>query len=821
MIEEKLQNNIIYEKICFHCGQNCLGSEISLGDKYFCCAGCKTVYEILYQNNLCQYYNIEKNPGNKINKNVSTNNFEFLDDPDVKEKLVSFSDGEYTIATFFISQMHCSSCIWLLENLYKFNSGIIQSQVNFVQKQLTIRYSEKNTSLKKVVELLNSIGYMPELNFSDLVIDERKRESSISKKLYYKIGIAGFCFGNIMLLSFPEYLSFVNNIDTFLRRVFAYVITVLSLPVFFYCSSEYFNSAYKSLKRKVINIDFPLSLGIAVLFLRSLYEILFNMAPGYMDSLAGLVFFLLIGKLFQEKTFETLNFERSYKSYFPVSVTIKKDNKEFSIAASKLQIGDTMIIRNDELVPSDAVLMKGKGYFDYSFVTGESKIIEKQTGDVIYAGGRQKGQAIELEVIKETSQSYLTQLWNQDFSKKNENKLVVLSNVISKYFTIVVLFIAFTASLFWMHYSLSVALNVLTSVLIVACPCALALSTPFTFGNTLRIFGRNKFYLKNTSVVEKLANIDSIVFDKTGTITNSEQSTITFSGRPLSHAEEVLVSSALRNSSHPLSRYIFAQLNTDALIDADYYNEIPGKGIESIIANNKVSIGSKDFVFADALEATDKFNTDKCNNVISEAIDTTVFISINGKNNGFYKISNSYREALEEVINALKNYKLSVLSGDNSGEMIRLKKIFKEASTLLFRQAPEDKLNYISSLQLKGQRVLMIGDGLNDAGALLKSDVGISISEDITNFSPACDAILDSTSFSKIGSFLDFSKSNLGIIKLNFIISLLYNIAGLSFAIKGNLSPIVAAVLMPLSSVTAVTFTTLATNFMAKRKGLL
>lgn len=821
MIEEKLQNNTTSEKICFHCGQDCLGTGISLGDKYFCCAGCKTVYEILYQNNLCQYYNIQKNPGNQINKNVSTSNFEFLDDTDVKEKLVSFSDGEYTIVTFFIRQMHCSSCIWLLENLYKFNSGIIQSQVNFIQKQLTIRYLEKITSLKKVVELLNSIGYMPELNFGDLVLGERKKESSVSQKLYYKIGIAGFCFGNIMLLSFPEYLSFVNNIDTFLRQVFGYVIIMLSLPVFFYCSSEYFSSAYKSLKRKIINIDFPLSLGIAVLFLRSLYEILFNMAPGYMDSLSGLVFFLLIGKLFQAKTYETLNFERSYKSYFPLSVTIKKENKEFSIAASKLQIGDTMIIRNDELVPSDAVLMKGKGYFDYSFVTGESKIVEKQTGDVIYAGGRQKGQVIELEVIKETSQSYLTQLWNQDFSKTNENKLVALSNVISKYFTIVVLFIAFIAALFWMNYSLSVALNVLTSVLIVACPCALALSTPFTFGNTLRIFGRNKFYLKNTSVVEKLANIDSIVFDKTGTITNSDHSTITFSGRPFSQAEEVLVSSALRNSSHPLSRYIFSQLNSGALIDADYYHEIPGKGIEAIIANNKVLIGSKNFVFDDALEATDKINTDKFNIVVSEAIDTTVFISINGMKNGFYKISNSYREALDEVINALKNYKLSVLSGDNSGEMTRLRKIFKEGSTLLFRQAPEDKLNYISSLQLKGQSVLMIGDGLNDAGALLKSDVGISVSEDIANFSPACDAILDSASFSKIGDFLDFSKSNLGIIKLSFFLSLLYNIAGLSFAIKGNLSPIVAAVLMPLSSVTAVAFTTLATNFLAKRKGLL
>jgi Cu+-exporting ATPase len=275
--EELLKEKITTKTLCYHCSEECSDDSIRINDKIFCCNGCKTVYELLDQNNLCTYYSIEQSPGN-TRKYYTKRNYDFLDDEDLKQKLIEFSDGKKTNVAFSIPQMHCSSCIWILENLYKLDNGIISSRVNFLQKKLFITFAEKFTSLKKIVELLDSLGYEPLLNL------DAKNETAVYneyKNLYYKIGIAGFSFGNIMLLSFPEYLS-INVVEhSELKQIFSYINILLSLPVFFYSSNDYFISAWKGLKKKIVNIDVPLALGIFVLFLRSIYDIIFLGGAGY------------------------------------------------------------------------------------------------------------------------------------------------------------------------------------------------------------------------------------------------------------------------------------------------------------------------------------------------------------------------------------------------------------------------------------------------------------------------------------------------------------------------------------------------------------
>ena len=486
-------------------------------------------------------------------------------------------------------QMHCSSCIWLLENLFKINPAIIHSEVNFLKKNVTVKFNPQKISLKGTVELLTSIGYEPQINLEDA---EDKKLQSTNKKLIYKIGITGFCFGNIMLLSFPEYLN-INMSDSFFIKFFGWLNLFLSLPVFFYSSSDYFISAFKGLRKKILNIDVPISLGILVLFLRSAVEVVTQTGAGYFDSMTGLVFFLLIGKLFQNKTYETLNFERNYKSYFPLSVILKKDESEVSIPVSKLNVGDRIIIRNNEIIPADSVLFGGEGNIDYSFVTGESKLSPKVLGELVYAGGKQIGSAIELEVIKEVSQSYLTQLWNNEaFKNRAESNFATISNKVSKYFTIAILSIALASFLFWLPNSIHTALNVFTAVLIVACPCALALSIPFTLGNTIRIFGKNKFYLKNVHVIEELAKINQIVFDKTGTITQTTQSKIKFIGPELTELNSIMIKSLVKNSTHPLSKKIYDSLDCQANLNVNSFKEMQGKGIEGEILGKQIKLGS-------------------------------------------------------------------------------------------------------------------------------------------------------------------------------------------------------------------------------------
>jgi P-type Cu+ transporter len=804
-LPEQLSNTVETKLNCYHCGEDCPDDNYKIDEKVFCCNGCKTVFEMLRSNDLCDYYAYEENPG--LKKNESVRNYTYLDDADLQEKLIDFTDGNITTITFFIPQMHCSSCIWILENLYKFDPGIVESKADFLKKKVSIKYSPQNILLSKVVELLDSIGYEPNLN---LEAEEKEVSSSQTKKLYYKIGIAGFCFGNIMLLSFPEYLSIVDTVTDEIKQIFSFLNLILALPVFFYSSSEYFVSAYKGLKKKFINIDVPIAIGISILFFRSVIEIILQTGVGYFDSLAGLVFFLLIGRLFQNKTYDTLNFERNYKSYFPIVVTTIKDGKEETIPLDKLNVGQRLIIKNNELIPTDSVLIKGSANIDYSFVTGEAAAIERKNGDLIYAGGKQTGGLIELETVKQVSQSYLTELWNDKvFTDKRESRTTSLANIVSKYFTFIVLTIAAATAVYWLLNDPAITFDAVTAILIVACPCALALSTPFTLGNTMRIFGRNKFYVKNTATVENLANVNSIVFDKTGTITDASEAEVKYEGDELSNNDKSVLKSLVRNSSHPLSRKIFEYLEVKSDKKIENFAEVPGKGLEANIEGRFVKLGSENFVNPQA--------------PISETgITTEVFVSFNNRVIGIFKFYNSYRSSLKEIISKFKNkFALSILSGDNESERERLKDIFPQKTNILFNQSPHDKLNYISSLQSKNKNILMIGDGLNDAGALAKSDVGISISENVNNFSPACDSILDSRSFGMLADFISFSKLSKQIIIASFIISFLYNLIGLFFAVQGVLSPLIAAILMPLSSISVVVFTTLTTTTFAKIRGLL
>jgi Cu+-exporting ATPase len=794
------------EMLCFHCGDFCKDKSIHKEEKLFCCQSCKIVYEILQENNLCRYYDIDNKPG--ISPSIRSEvKYEYLDEENTKRQLLDFSDGKISTASFDIPQMHCSSCIWLLENFYKLDPGVTHSQVNFPEKKFTFKFLEEKTSLRKIAELLDSIGYEPMIN---LDATERKSRDLYSKKLYYKIGIAGFCFGNIMLLSFPEYLGIDKLTDPMFYKLFGYLNLILSLPVFFYSSSEYYISAYKGLRSKIINLDFILFLGILVLFIRSVVEIITQSAAGYMDSMTGLVFFLLIGKVFQSKTYESMSFERTYKSYFPLSITILKSGIQSTVPLAKLRVGDRMVIRSGEIIPADSILFKGDGNIDYSFVTGESMSTQKVMGEIIYAGGRQIGSAIELEVLKDVSQSYLTQLWNSDtFTKAEESRLQTFSNVISKYFTIAILFLAVAAAAYWMPVSFDMAMNVFTAVLIVSCPCALALAIPFTYGNVMRIFGRNKFYIKNTNVIEKLSNITTVVFDKTGTITQNKKSVITFEGRELNEFELTLVKSLSSQSTHPLSRKIFDFLERyDSKEVVDYY-EYVGKGVAGGIEGLDVKMGSEEYV-------TNKSADEKYSSDISSS---RVYLSINDVVLGYFSISNSYRNGLAEVIQKLEQgYSLHLLSGDNESERNYLQSYFKDPLQMYFKQTPENKLKYIKALQFEGENVLMIGDGLNDAGALKQSDIGISISEDVSNFSPACDGILNSDEFNNLPNIIKFSKDSFKIIIFSFGVSFVYNLLALGIAIDGLLKPIVAAILMPVSSISVVVFCVVSTNYFARRR---
>ncbi|MGC4042059.1 MAG: heavy metal translocating P-type ATPase metal-binding domain-containing protein [Flavobacterium sp.] len=784
---------------CFHCGLDIDPVvEILFDDKQFCCAGCKTVYEIFSSNGLGSYYDFEVSPGaTPLDNNTK---YDFLDNGKIAAKLLQFDEGTTQIVALHIPHIHCSSCIWILENLRKLEPQITASQVNFHEKTVRITFNAEKVSLKEIVLLLCHIDYEPYISLEQY---DSKKEIQ-DKSLTYKLGVAFFCFGNIMLLSFPEYFEMKEFWLDQYKGFFRTLICLLSLPSFFYSASGYYVAAYKSLRAKMLNIEIPIALGIVIMFVRSLADIIFDFGPGFFDSLAGLIFFMLLGKSFQVKTYRFLSFERDYKSYFPVAVTRIANNAEENIPIHEIEATNRLLIRNQELIPADGILLSKSASIDYSFVTGESVPVNKVSGDKIFAGGRLNGAVIEMEALQSVSQSYLTQLWsNEVFEKKITRKFETITNTVSSYFTPILILIAIIGFSYWIFFDTNTAFNVFTAVLIVACPCALALTAPFTLGNVLRIFGREKLYLKNATVIEQLSKIDTIVFDKTGTITSGKLSGIAYEGEALSDTQILWVKNTVRASNHPLSRMLYDELPLSRIIAVDDFEEISGKGIRATIDGNTILIGSAKFV-----GITTEGNS----------LQTKVYIKINDNIMGKYIFRNEYRAGLSDLFARLgKNYAIKILSGDNEGEKPVLEQLLPKGSELVFNQKPEQKLEFIHQLQEKGRSVLMIGDGLNDAGALAQANVGIAISENVNVFSPACDAILDASVLNRLDQQLKLSKNAMLTIKMSFALSLLYNVVGLAFALTGNLLPLVAAIIMPLSTVTIISFVTVASNFFARR----
>lgn len=783
---------------CYHCGEDCKADTIQAYDKSFCCSGCKMVYEILDQNGMCDYYSISQNPGTTQKFKVREDKFSFLDDEKIASSLIQFRDEGRTHVNFYLPQIHCSSCLWLLENLHRLADAVISSKVDFERKEVDIVFDHRRISLRKVAELLTAIGYEPYLSFNDM--GKQMPRANMSK--VYKLGVAGFCFANIMLMSFPEYLG-IDAKERDLLILFRYANLLLSLPVFFYSATEFYTSAWKSLKHRFLNIDAPIVLAVWVTFARSLYEVLSGTGGGYFDSMSGIVFFMLAGRVLQDTTYRQLSFERDYTSYFPIAVTKIEAQTQQAVALHDIRLNDTLLIHNEELIPADGILTRGKAVIDYSFVTGESVPVEKEMGEIVYAGGKQIGSNIEILVIKEVAQSYLTKLWNKEEEgpdKTWENSFV---HLLSRYFTWIVFAIAIFGAAYWYVNDAARIWNVVTAVLIIACPCALLLSNTFTNGNILRRLGRNHFYLRNAQVIEDIASSDCIVFDKTGTLTTGRYNNIQYEGDALTDEQKYQLGVLASQSTHPLSKAIALWAGNTTNRKVLNYKEVPGYGIEGIVDGVMILLGSHSFVKQEKSKTQDN---------------SVVYIAFENEVTGKFSFRNQYREEVPDLLKLLgTKYHLAVLSGDNAGEKNFLRNLLGTETTLLFNQDPADKLNAIKLLQGSGKKVMMVGDGLNDAGALQQANVGIAISENNNHFTPASDAILSAEELPKLYRYIKLCKANKKVVMAAFVISILYNLIGIFFAVQGVLSPMIAAILMPCSSISILLITFGFSNYYSYR----
>ena len=784
----------------------------------FCCQGCQFVHDLLAENGLTQFYDLSRHPGVKVRQAGKLEKWTYLDEPALQQRLLDFTDGKMSRITLHIPAIHCVACVWLLENLFRLHPGIGKSQVNFPRREVAVSFAAGKLKLSELVALLVSVGYEPQLTLGEL---EQKRRDPLRQRQWLQVGIAGFAFGNIMLISLPLYLGLDSLNGPLFQRVFGWLSLALAIPVLAYSASDYWKSAWLSMRQKVLTLDVPIVLGLIALYTQSACEILSGAGEGYLDSLTGLIFFLLCGRVFQQKTHERMAFDRDYKCFFPLSVVRKTGAGEENVAISNLKVGDRLLLRHGELIPADCRLAGGAAFIDYSFVTGESEPVSKQPGDYLYAGGQQIGGGIEVETVKPVSQGYLTSLWNHEaFQKDSGQDLNTLTNRYSRRFTRIVIAVAVLAAAFWMITGDAArGIKAFTSVLIVACPCALALAAPFALGTAQRLLARLGIFLKNALVIERVAQVNAIVFDKTGTLTSSGGSAVSFHiakggtvPGELTQDETRRVCALARHSTHPHAQQIANFLGGElAPASAESFSETAGLGIEGRVEGREIWLGSRALLEKYGV-AVPPLNLPP---------GSVVCLAVEGKFRGAFVLANAVRPETDRLLGELgKTCELALLSGDNEKEREKFRALFGPQARLQFNQSPLEKLGFIRRLQESGRVVMMVGDGLNDAGALKQSDVGVAVVEKVGAFSPASDVIMTAGQVCRAHRMLDFGRQTARIVRVSFAISAGYNLVGISIASAGVLSPLICAILMPLSSISVVLFACGTTAWAAKKTGM-
>ncbi len=764
-------------------------------DGPFCCRGCESIFAILTAHDLRAFYTGDAAPGlsQQGAGDRPPGRFAVLDDADVASRLIDFDNGRLARVTLSIPAIHCASCVWLLEQLWRFDPGVTRAEVDLMRRSVCVEFRPDTTSLRRIAEQVSALGYEPALTPGE----GRTGVPSAARRLYLQLGVAGFAFGNIMLFSIPRYANGAPLEGGF-QRLFDVLNVLFALPVLLFSASDYFRTAWHAVRTRTMALEVPVALGLAVLFGRSIVDMGTGRGEGFMDSFAGLVFFLLIGRLFQQKVFDRVAFDRTFRSFLPLSVQVEHESGLSVRPIDQLRPGDRIVVRPQEVVPADAILLDERAEVDYTFITGEQTPVPSRFGGTVRAGGRVLDRAIRLRVLREPSHSQLARFWsNQVFAKPKTYWLVDVAARFGQWFTVGAVSLAAAGFLAWWP-DVSASMSVATAVLIIACPCALTLAAPITLGTAMGLLGTRGLYLKHAAVALDLSRVDTVVFDKTGTLTAS-------AGRPaiehdgLSRRVLMMVRRLAAESVHPASRAIAAGIAAGPQPDttasdtgaprAQSVREVLGQGLCGTVAGQFVAIGTASFIEAETGGRI-------------AGPDDVVYVAA-GEERGWIRVAAAARPGIEDTAQALSiGHEICLLSGDHGGERDRWAPTF--GRRMRFRQSPDDKLAFIRDAKSAGRRVLMVGDGLNDAGALAAADVGIAVSDETACMAPACDAVISGDRLAALPAFLAYARRARHVIVACLVVSMVYNAVGLALALAGALTPLVAAIFMPVSSLTII-----------------
>ncbi len=809
------------QSTCFHCSlpippDEAVSAEIEDELQWFCCTGCRAVCQAIYDAGLEGFYQRTPEgtclaPPPEIPKELA-----LYDMDEVQEEFVG-DLGEEREIHLLIEGIHCAACVWLIEHTLNGMPGIISAQVNLSGKRLHVKWHNGRVPLSNIIQRLGQIGYAAVPYDPEMAEGALKRQN---RNLLYRMAFAAFGMMNLLWISIALY---AGASEGEFRGMFHWIGFALATPVLLYSGYPFYKGAWSGLKNFHLGMDLPIAIGATMTYLYSVYITVTGSLVGevYYDTVVNFLFVILVGRYLEAiSKRQAVAATQRLLDLQPRVATLLQEEREKVVPIRAVSPGDIVLVKPGERIPVDGYVVEGASGVDESMLTGESQAVTKAVGDEVAAGTINSHGALQIEVrgsLKNTALGRIISLVEE--AQASKAPIQCLADRIVPWFVAVTLALATATFLYWVSSSFEVALLAATSVLIITCPCAFGLATPMSIAVASGLGAKYGILVKNGEVLETLSSINHVIFDKTGTLTEGGMSVVgihTDAGTWNEGSEECSQEIATlmsklgameRFAEHPTAQAVLDWLTRQQLdhraFQAKDFHYRPGQGVAALVGGEQLLAGNLALMTAHNVPASECFDH------LAVALDGrgigSIRIAQSGRQVALIEIEDRIRDEARDLIDALKQtgLKLTLLTGDRQQAAQAIAQRLGGLDVIA-EVLPEEKDQVVQSLQAQGERVAMVGDGVNDAPALVRADVGIAMGSGTDVSIASADIVLMSSELEKVRLAIGLSRRTLRTIRQNIGISIIYNLIMVPLAMAAIVTPLVAAISMPLSSLAVI-----------------
>ena len=781
---------------CYHCGlpaesDSPYHATILGKERIMCCPGCQAVAEAIVENGLEDYYQFRTEPAARGDAEfqATLGKLAMYDDPALQEDFV-IDEGKNKQIQLTVEGITCAACGWLIEKQLARVDGISQVSVNVSERRAAVTWSDEIIHLSGILKALKKIGYIA------LPFQPDQHEASYQneqKQFLKKLGLAGLMTMQVMMLMTGLYFDLFGAIEAETRQYFYWVALVLTTPVVFYSGSTFYLGAMKALTARTVNMDVPVTIAVFGTYIAGIKSTLLETGDVYFESICMFIFLLLLSRYLEHRSrHRATQISANMMQYIPVTAhRLSDDGKVEPCLAKHLAVGDKVLVKAGETIPVDGRIIEGTSAIDESMLTGEFEPVSKSTGAAVFGGTVNQQNTLTIEVHQQLKYALVNQIIRlQSTAMANKPKAAQMADSFSRYFVTAVLLISALTFAYWWMQGNNEAFWIAIAVLVATCPCALGLATPSALTCAMARLNKQGILLKRADALEQITGVDTIALDKTGTLTEGK---FGIADRWFNSPEQAdylynVTASLESRSEHPISK---AFATTEQLAVSDF-EVTAGGGIRGTVDGNTYLLGSATFTQADAS---------------SVPLSANVYLVCNGKCLAAYEVTDSLKTDTADTLAALSAYQLVLLSGDTQHNVDKLAARLP-LSVATGELTPEQKYQAVQALQAEGHKVMMLGDGINDAPVLASADVSVAVGNATDIARNAADVVLLSESLATVPVLVDIAAKTRRKIRQNILWALGYNLLILPFAVSGLLLPWMAVIGMSLSSIIVVSNST-------------